>query len=227
MKKILIGAAMALSLLACTDPVDLDDNIGKYQITKNVDENDDLNAVQWDESVIKHLAVGNIWEYEYTNSHNNKWKYSMKVIGDTVIGTDTFAIVNNSNIEITCQTNKSDGLYIWEDYFNNPTSAPVLSFRYPMKKNKTYSFGDSTIKLIDTKRKVQLDFGEFECYLYRQYKTGDYGDAGVDYYFKPGLGLIKKETYPYLNPQTDEPYSTTTSLILTSFEINADTTGTN
>ena len=65
MKKYLVLLVAVLIFSSCTDPLDLDDNVGKYNISENVDETDDMSAVQWDDRIIKHLAVGKEWEYEY------------------------------------------------------------------------------------------------------------------------------------------------------------------
>lgn len=227
MKKYLVLLVAVLILSSCTDPLDLDDNVGKYNISENVDETDDMSAVQWDDRIIKHLAVGNEWEYEYTkyNEYGNtileSGKYSIKIFADTVIAGDTFYIQNNNNTKITCEINLSDGLYVWDKFFSDPESAAILKYKYPIKTDASFSVNDTLITLIDKERIVELDFGIFECYLYRKTFTADHF---VDIYMKPGMGLVKEEEYLRSKYETNDIQR---SVTLTAFNINSDTTQTN
>ena len=222
MRKLLLVICIAVLAVSCTDPLDIDDNIGKYNISTNVDETDDLNGVTWDGGVILHLAVGNTWEYQYIEhigierDTNNQF---MKIIDKKIIGSDTSYILNNNNKKIIGLINYDDGLYGLDNILLNTGSSPKLKYKYPIRKNDKYFIGDTAVILIDTKNLVELDFGAFRCYVYRM----EYEDLYIsEIYMMPGLGVVK-EVVSKKN-ESDNTSVVQNEKILTAFYINSDST---
>ncbi len=197
MKKALLVIMLYIIGTACTDPLDIDDNLDKHHISEDVDETDDLEAVTWDESVIKHLAVGNTWEYEFREYDNfgqtiYSGEHCSKIISDTVISGQTFYIINDNNTEISCQRNSEQGLRILHSFFSDSNSEPMLKFKYPIETNESYQYDGNTISLVAKDFKLKLSIGEFDCSYYRITLSDTHY---IDIFMKPGLGLLVEEEY--------------------------------
>jgi len=141
------------------------------------------------------LTVGNSWNYRsilYDTSGNIIFVSEITRIinGDTLIGNTTWSyFVKDANYF----ANLSDGHYIYDQYSSDSNKISLV-YKYPCKKNDTYSFWE--VSNCDTQ--ITVPAGTFNCILFKcRMQTGD-SFSYYDVYIKPGIGIVKSVDYGYI-----------------------------
>ena len=141
------------------------------------------------------FKLNNQWEYADTkyDSSGNIW------LADTIIyRVDKDTIINNQRLyrydSYFFYTIKSDGIWMYE--FIGDSTRQTLFLKYPCNIGDTYlfTFGrPNTVTVTSLNEKVTVEAGEYSCikYHFEYYPSSPY----VNIYVKPGLGIIKQESF--------------------------------
>lgn len=147
--------------------------------------------------IIMPLAVGNMWVFQV-----NALDTSVNAMRR--IGIDTFRVVRDTTIANSrwyeLRGLQSDGYAInWTNgcWFAVPGSDPFLFAKYPAAVGDTFTsvIGgvEARYQVVATGAEITVPAGRFFCYHYRQ-RIGPRGPTS-NYYFAPGVGLVKLEIF--------------------------------
>ncbi|MCP4566770.1 MAG: hypothetical protein GY841_04220 [FCB group bacterium] len=144
------------------------------------------------------LAEGNLWNYQISAYDTVALGMvptsvdSFKVLGDTVLGEETWYFVVGLGPNRGTVRNRDDGFW-----FIRPGEEPFLFAKYPAVPGEEYrnqiSGTDVYNRVEETSVEITVPAGKFVCFKYRQIVGAK--RMTTDYYFSPGNGLVKTDIH--------------------------------
>lgn len=157
--------------------------------------------------VIRPLAVGNFWKYQWTNLDRfgdtlMVQHLTESIYTDTLVGTETwYGRTVDSVLFGDFMVNRQDGLYVFTDHGPLPN---VISLMYPYPaevgrylthKWDPIGFTADSIYLKATNVPITTPAGAFHCYQYivTMYYNGQ--ATKRDEYYAPNVGLVRSDLH--------------------------------
>lgn len=142
------------------------------------------------------LKIGNTWNFKSTKMDTVITNHFNKVIKDTTLLDETWAVLTYDNAVNSILKNKLDGLWFVIPTKSTSGNTAILYYKYPVASGTQYMTPDSVnVTVVSTNESVTVPMGTFACYHY----TMRYANKEVyQEYFCPGTGLVKIEKF-YVN----------------------------
>ncbi len=184
MRNALLTGIVILTLLGCSSKKESDE------------PSIDISPGQRVGNIIMPLEVGNMWVYNVYGLDTAKNELrailidTLSVISDTLINRERWFYIGGLQRTEGWVMNRKDGFW-----FALPVGQPFLFAKYPAEPGDTFTslIGASTAQTTveGTGVEVKSPAGTYYCYKYVQ-KVMPL-NAVTNYYFAPGVGLVKME----------------------------------
>lgn len=140
------------------------------------------------------LKTGNTWSFQFVRNDSVKSNHVNEVIGDTLIGGQTwFILTYDTSVRTVCK-NTTEGWWFMNYPAPTKPGTPALYYRYPAQVNDQYMTIDSSlVTVVSTSEKVTVAAGTFTCYHYHMIHYLESYEC--EEFFSPGTGLIKHVVY--------------------------------
>ncbi len=185
MRNALLAGIVILTLLGCSSKKEAEE-----------EPSIDISPGQRVGNIIMPLEVGNMWVYSVygLDTAQNELRPilvdTLTVVSDSVINRERWFYMGGLQRTEGWVSNRKDGFW-----FALPGGQPFLFAKYPAQPGDTFSslIGKSTAHttVAGTGVEVKSPAGTYYCYKYVQ-KIPPL-DATTNYYFAPGVGLVKME----------------------------------
>jgi hypothetical protein len=160
-----------------------------------------------DTTVIVPLTVGNRWRYRQTiiGSTIPPTERVVEVLGDTLLRGQTWAVINGGisfhehyPLYTSFYRRDADGVHEWGNYDNQAQWGQGFTplFPYPVKVGDRLHQYLGGGRVLATDTSITVPAGTFRCYHYRHYMDSGFpGAVDMDFFFAPGVGLIRNDIY--------------------------------
>ncbi len=185
MRNAFLAAIVILTLLGCSSKKESEE-----------EPSIDITPGQRVGNIIMPLEIGNMWVYNIygLDTANNQLRVikvdTLSVVSDSIINRDRWYYIGGLQRTEGWVQNRKDGFW-----FALPGTQPFLFAKYPAQAGDTFTslIGSSTARttVAGTGVEVKSPAGTYYCYKYVQ-KVAPM-DVITNYYFAPGVGLVKME----------------------------------
>lgn len=140
------------------------------------------------------LAIGHKWDYHtniYDTTGNIVWNFNSSdiVIGDSTIENTKWFYFDKNALYFSVL---SDGYHYYNKY-ETDSLKNILVYKYPCNLGDTYSYYEVT--KVDTQ--ITVPAGTFKCIMYSLRMQTSMDFAYLDFFIKPGVGIVKTIEYSF------------------------------
>lgn len=141
------------------------------------------------------LAVGHKWEYHidiYDTTGNITWNFNSSniIIGDSTIENTKWFYFDKNALYFSLLP---DGYHYYNKY-ETDSLKNILVYKFPCNAGETYN--DYKVAKVDTQ--ITVPAGTFNCIMYSLRKESSSDFANIDFFIKPGVGIVKTIEYGFL-----------------------------